>query len=217
MADDPTVRNGTRYDALRMLAVLPFDRVGAQLTPYLSKDVDPELHMGAIGGLSDLQDDRAADALVRRYILIDATERSRMPHRSDTRTTAPASPQRRRMAGAMAAMLLGTSSLGAIAADEPYVVLVDGENSQALLNTMAFDGKTTAPEASMAVLKAEGDQRAAAIKAHQDDAPAAAKGSAAPADKGAKTKDQQVAEAQAHAKANGVDLVTALKALGYAS
>ena len=30
-------------------------------------------------------------------------------------------------------------------------------------------------------------------------------------------KDQQVAEAQAHAKANGVDLVTALKALGYAS
>ena len=60
-----------------------------------------------------------------------------MPHRSDTRTTAPASPQRRRMAGAMAAMLLGTSSLGAIAADEPYVVLVDGENRQALLNTMA--------------------------------------------------------------------------------
>ena len=69
----------------------------------------------------------------------------------------------------------------------------------------------------MAVLKAEGDQRAAAIKAHQDDAPAAAKGSAAPADTVAKTKDQQVAEAQAHAKANGVDLVTALKALGYAS
>lgn len=65
MADDPKVRNGTRYDALRMLAVLPFDRVGAQLTRYLSRDVDPELQMGAIGGLSDLQDARAADALVQ--------------------------------------------------------------------------------------------------------------------------------------------------------
>lgn len=99
-------------------------------------------------------------------------------------------------------------------------VLAVGANlpgHEKLLNTLAFDGKTTAPEASMAVLKAEGDQRAAAIKAHADDAPAAAQGSAAPADKGAKTKEQMVAEAQAHAKANGVDLVTALKELGYAS
>lgn len=59
-------------------------------------------------------------------------------------------------------------------------VLAVGANlpgHEALLNTLALDGKTTAPEASMAVLKAEGDQRAAAIKAHQDDAPAAAKGS----------------------------------------
>lgn len=64
MADDVKVRNGTRYDALRMLAVLPFDRVGAQLARYLSKDVDPELQMGAIGALADLQDPRAAEALV---------------------------------------------------------------------------------------------------------------------------------------------------------
>lgn len=99
-------------------------------------------------------------------------------------------------------------------------VLAVGANlpgHEKLLNTLAFDGKTTAPEASMAVLKAEGDQRAAAIKAHADDAPAAAKGSAAPADKGSKTKEQMVAEAQAHAKEKGVDLVTALKELGYAS
>lgn len=60
-----------------------------------------------------------------------------MAHRRDTRNTAPASPQRRRMAGAMAAVLLGATSLGAVAAAEPYVVLVDGENRQALLNTMA--------------------------------------------------------------------------------
>ncbi len=86
-----------------------------------------------------------------------------------------------------------------------------------LLATMAFDGKTTAPEASMAVLKAEGDARAAAIKAHQDDAPKPAQASATPPDKGAKSKAEQVAEAQAHAKAKGIDLVSALKELGYAS
>jgi len=99
-------------------------------------------------------------------------------------------------------------------------VLAVGANlpgHETLLNTLAFDGKTTAPEASMAVLKAEGDQRAAAIKAHADDAPDAAKASAAPADKGAKSKDQMVAEAQAYAKDKGVDLVTAFKDLGYAS
>lgn len=64
MADDPDVRAGTRYDALRMLAVLPWERVGPQLVRYLSADVDPELQMGAIGGLSDLQDPRAARAIV---------------------------------------------------------------------------------------------------------------------------------------------------------
>ena len=75
MADDAKVRNGTRYDALRMIAVLPWDRVGAQLTRYLSKDVDPELQMGAIGGLSDLEDGRAADAIVRHFP--QYTERNR--------------------------------------------------------------------------------------------------------------------------------------------
>jgi hypothetical protein len=75
MADDPAVRNGTRYDALRMLAVLPFDRAGARLTRYLSRDVDPELQMGAIGGLSDLHDPRAAEALVEH--MPQYTERNR--------------------------------------------------------------------------------------------------------------------------------------------
>jgi hypothetical protein len=75
MADDEKVRNGTRYDALRMLAVLPWDRTGARLVRYLSADVDPELQMGAIGGLSDLQDDRAADALITH--MPQYTERNR--------------------------------------------------------------------------------------------------------------------------------------------
>ncbi|CAN7169509.1 S49 family peptidase [Acidovorax sp. LjRoot118] len=113
------------------------------------------------------------------------------------------------------------SALGATQErDRIQAVLALGANlpgHDKLLSTMAFDGKTTAPEASMAVLKAEGDARAAAIKAHEDDAPNPARASATPPDKGAKTKAEQVAEAQAHAKAKGIDLVAALKELGYAS
>ena len=86
---------------------------------------------------------------------------------------------------------------------------------EALLKGLAFDGKTSAADASLAVLGAEKQQRAAAIAAHKDDAPAPAKPSATPDDK-AKTKTEQVAEAQAYAKDKGVDLVTALKDLGYA-
>lgn len=75
MADDAKVRNGTRYDALRMLAVRPWDEVGAQLVRYLSKEVDAELQMGAIGALGDLQDERAAEALLQH--MPQYTERNR--------------------------------------------------------------------------------------------------------------------------------------------
>lgn len=75
MADDASVRNGTRYDALRMLAVLPWTRVGPLLTRYLSRSVDAELQMGAIGALSDMRDARAVDALVRH--VAEYTERNR--------------------------------------------------------------------------------------------------------------------------------------------
>lgn len=64
MADAPAVRTGTRYDALRMLAVLPWERVGTQLVGYLVPEVDAELQLGAIGGLSDMPDARAGQALV---------------------------------------------------------------------------------------------------------------------------------------------------------
>ena len=86
-----------------------------------------------------------------------------------------------------------------------------------LLTTMAYDGKSTAADASLAVLAAEKATRAAALAAHTADAPPPAKPSAAPQDAPAKTKQQQVAEAQAHAKEHGTDLVTALKALGFVS
>lgn len=98
-------------------------------------------------------------------------------------------------------------------------VLAVGEGlpgHEKLLHGMAYDGKSTAADASLAVLAAEKTARAAAIAAHAADAPTAAKPSAAPADS-AKNKDQQVAAAQAYAADNSTDLVTALKKLGYAS
>jgi len=75
MVDEARVRNGTRYDAQRMLAVLPWERAGGQLTRYLSKEVDAELQMGAIAGLADMQDARAADALAAH--MAEYTERNR--------------------------------------------------------------------------------------------------------------------------------------------
>lgn len=50
----------------------------------------------------------------------------------------------------------------------------------ALINSLAFDGKTTGPEAAVAVLNAERTQRATALADRRADAPAAAPHAAAP-------------------------------------
>ena len=86
----------------------------------------------------------------------------------------------------------------------------------ALLQTLAFDGKTTAPEAAMAVLSAEKTARSKAIAAHDADAPKPAAASAAPASE-APGAEQQTALAKAHAKEHGLSFVAALKALGFAA
>ncbi|MGB7160933.1 MAG: hypothetical protein WBD40_22920, partial [Tepidisphaeraceae bacterium] len=64
MTDDEKVPKGTRYDALRMLGVEPFDKRGEQLTRYLAKDVHGELQMGAVSGLGDVHDAGATQALI---------------------------------------------------------------------------------------------------------------------------------------------------------
>lgn len=64
MADDPEIKNGTRYDALRMLGMLSWEEAGEQLTGYLKKDIDNELKQGAIGGLADLEAPEAGPALL---------------------------------------------------------------------------------------------------------------------------------------------------------
>lgn len=88
---------------------------------------------------------------------------------------------------------------------------------EALVETLAFDGRTTGPEAAAAVLAAERELRTAHARAHAADAPKPAADSPAP-DEGqsAKSRADQVAEAKAHMAAHGGDIVAALKHLGYA-
>lgn len=64
MADDERVDSGTRYDALRMVALATWDRSGPMLKRYLEKGVESELQMGAVSGLVDVPDIGAAQMLI---------------------------------------------------------------------------------------------------------------------------------------------------------
>jgi putative heme-binding domain-containing protein len=64
MADDEAVKNGTRYDALRILGADGWDRGGVKLQEYLGKDVNAELQMGAVSGLVDIDSPAAASTLL---------------------------------------------------------------------------------------------------------------------------------------------------------
>lgn len=90
---------------------------------------------------------------------------------------------------------------------------------ETLIDTLAFDGTTTGPEAAVAVLQAHREKLAKTATAHFNDAPAAAAGSAsgaaAAAPGAAKTRDQKAAEATAYAKEHNVDFAAAYKALGF--
>jgi hypothetical protein len=84
MADDAKVKTGTRYDALRMIALDPAGPQLKQLTRYL-KDANAELQMGAVSGLGDIDDPQATKLLAatlpdltpaNRTLAIDALLRS---------------------------------------------------------------------------------------------------------------------------------------------
>ncbi|MDG3003442.1 neutral/alkaline non-lysosomal ceramidase N-terminal domain-containing protein [Paludisphaera mucosa] len=64
MADDASVRTGTRYDALRMLGAEPWDRHGEHLARYLANGLDPELHQGAVSALADVSSARIVAPLL---------------------------------------------------------------------------------------------------------------------------------------------------------
>lgn len=89
---------------------------------------------------------------------------------------------------------------------------------EALVEGLAFDGKTTGDQAAAAVIRAQRQQLDGARAAHEADAPAAVAASHPAANsQDAKTAAEQAAEAKAHAAKHGTDFVAAMKALGYAS
>lgn len=87
---------------------------------------------------------------------------------------------------------------------------------EALIETLAFDGKTTGPEAAMAVLAAEKQVRTAQAQALANDAPQPLPLVPAATVEVVKTPTQQAEHAQAHAREKGISVVAALKELGYA-
>lgn len=96
------------------------------------------------------------------------------------------------------------------------VMALDAElpGHSALLKTLAFDGTSTAEQASLAVIRAEGKARTAHAAAHAADAPAAVPSSAAPADKPLPTRAEQVQQAKDYANAHDCSFVEACTKLG---
>ncbi len=65
MADNEKIRKGTRYDALRIVAIDQWPKQRDQLLRYIGKDVDPELQMGAVSGLADVDNNEATELLLK--------------------------------------------------------------------------------------------------------------------------------------------------------
>ncbi|QDU49105.1 neutral/alkaline non-lysosomal ceramidase N-terminal domain-containing protein [Gimesia panareensis] len=75
MADDPKIKSGTRYDALRMVAMLDYEKCREQLNRYLADAKQAELQMGAVSGLGDIESPQATQDLIAA--LPKLTERNR--------------------------------------------------------------------------------------------------------------------------------------------
>jgi len=73
MADDETVPDGTRYDALRIVALDTADSALPKLRRFLRPDVSAELQMGAVSGLADMRHDDATEALVGAVAWLSGT------------------------------------------------------------------------------------------------------------------------------------------------
>ncbi|MBX3451970.1 MAG: c-type cytochrome [Planctomycetaceae bacterium] len=75
MSDNTNVRNGTRYDALRMVAMAGWSSADKTLSRYLAADVDAELQMGAVSGTGDVPDPLATEALIKAWPGLKANNR----------------------------------------------------------------------------------------------------------------------------------------------
>jgi len=91
MADDTKVPTGTRYDALRIVAMDTWEKRGEQLSKYLARGTNAELQMGAISGLSDLDARPVAERLLAGIDYYSAANRGLAFDallRTEARTTA---------------------------------------------------------------------------------------------------------------------------------
>lgn len=75
MAEDENVRLGTRYDALRIIALSDPSTAIGHLSTYLSEDSDRQLQMGAVSGLSDIESSEVAPLLISSLSFLDARNR----------------------------------------------------------------------------------------------------------------------------------------------
>src|SRR5262245_42826469 len=64
MAEKNKVPMGTRYDALRMIPLDDWQKSRPLLAKHLGKDAHPELQMGAISGLADVEHPESAKLLL---------------------------------------------------------------------------------------------------------------------------------------------------------
>jgi HEAT repeat protein len=63
-AADERTSTGTRYDALRLVGMLPDEQAIAALQPYWDRGVHEELRMGAISAASDIDSPQAIPLLL---------------------------------------------------------------------------------------------------------------------------------------------------------
>lgn len=96
MAADNAVPTGTRYDALRMLALLPWTESQNLLNEHLAADAHPELQMGAVSGLGDIPNEAAA------RLLIDAFPHLTAGNQKLAAAALQRTPERKKMAGKLA-------------------------------------------------------------------------------------------------------------------
>lgn len=65
MADNASIPPGTRYDALRMLGLLPWSESGTQIAAYLAPGSHSELQAGALAALVDMEGSESTEQLIR--------------------------------------------------------------------------------------------------------------------------------------------------------
>ena len=75
MADDDRIRTGTRYDALRMVALMDEESAVPHLLKYLNKGTNSELQMGAVSGLVDVESTDAIVALTTSLSYLEGRNR----------------------------------------------------------------------------------------------------------------------------------------------